>query len=102
MPAPGGWTGPRKGRGNHWSDFAAFDLDGDGIADAPYRPNDAMDHVLWRQPAAKWLLGAPAVQLVRWAQAAFPALLPGGVIDSHPLMRPVEVRLPDWGEGGDG
>ncbi len=91
-----------EGRGNHWSDFAAFDLDGDGIADAPYRPNDAMDHVLWRQPAAKWLLGAPAVQLVRWAQAAFPALLPGGVIDSHPLMRPVEVRLPDWGEGGDG
>jgi len=91
-----------KGRGNHWSDFAAFDLDGDGIADAPYRPNDAMDHVLWRQPAAKWLLGAPAVQLVRWAQAAFPALLPGGVIDSHPLMRPVEVRVPAWGEGGDG
>ena len=90
-----------KGRGNHWSDYAAFDLDGDGIADAPYRPNDAMDHVLWRQPAAKWLLGAPAVQLVRWAQAAFPALLPGGVIDSHPLMRPVEIRVPGWG-GGDG
>ena len=85
-----------KGRGNHWSDFAAFDIDGDGIADAPYRPNDAMDHVLWRQPAAKWLLGAPAVQLVRWAQAAFPALLPGGVIDSHPLMRPVEVPVPRW------
>ncbi len=89
------------GRGNHWSDFAAFDIDGDGIADAAYRPNDAMDRVLWRQPAAKWLLGAPAVQLVRWAQAAFPALLPGGVIDSHPLMRPVEVRMPGWG-GGDG
>lgn len=90
------------GRGNHWSDFAAFDLDGDGIADAPYRPNDAMDHVLWRQPAAKWLLGAPAVQLVRWAQAAFPALLPGGVIDSHPLMRPVEVAVPGRRDGDDG
>ena len=91
-----------EGRGNHWSDFAAFDLNGDGIADAPYRPNDAMDHVLWRQPAAKWLLGTPAVQLVRWAQAAFPALLPGGVIDSRPLMRPVEPVVPDWGEGRDG
>ena len=33
------------------------------------------------------LLGSPAVQLVRWSQSAFPALLPGGVIDSHPLMR---------------
>ncbi|WP_422365656.1 nitrous oxide reductase family maturation protein NosD [Pelagibius sp.] len=84
------------GRGNHWSDLAAYDVDGDGIADAPYRPNDHMDHILWTQPAAKLLLGAPAVQLVRWAQSAFPALLPGGVIDSNPLMRPVEIPVPDW------
>ncbi|MCK0140587.1 nitrous oxide reductase family maturation protein NosD [Aliiroseovarius sp. F47248L] len=78
------------GRGNYWSDFAAFDVDGDGIADAPYRPNDSMDHVLWTQPAAKLLLGSPAVQLVRWSQSAFPALLPGGVIDSNPLMQAVK------------
>ncbi|PWE34345.1 nitrous oxide reductase family maturation protein NosD [Maritimibacter sp. 55A14] len=87
-----------EGRGNYWSDFAAYDIDGDGIADAPYRPNDSMDHVLWSQPAAKLLLGAPAVQLVRWAQSAFPALLPGGVVDPHPLMRPVEIDEP--GKGG--
>jgi nitrous oxidase accessory protein len=83
------------GRGNYWSDHAAFDLNGDGLADAPYRPNDAMDHVLWSHPAAKLLLGSPAVQLVRWAQAAFPALLPGGVVDPHPLMRPV-APAPEW------
>lgn len=77
-----------EGRGNYWSDFAGFDVDGNGIADAPYRPNDSMDHVLWTQPAAKLLMGSPAVQLVRWSQSAFPALLPGGVIDSHPLVRP--------------
>ena len=84
------------GRGNYWSDFAAYDVDGDGIADAPYRPNDHMDHILWTQPAAKLLLGAPAVQLVRWAQSSFPALLPGGVVDSRPLMRPVEIAVPQW------
>ncbi|MCE8509175.1 nitrous oxide reductase family maturation protein NosD [Ruegeria pomeroyi] len=78
------------GRGNYWSDFAAYDVNGDGIADAPYRPNDSMDHVLWTQPAAKLLLGSPAVQLVRWSQSAFPALLPGGVIDSSPLMHAPE------------
>jgi len=77
------------GTGNYWSDHAAFDLDTDGIADAAYRPNDVIDHVLWTQPAARLLLGSPAVQLVRWAQRAFPATLPGGVIDRHPLMRPV-------------
>jgi nitrous oxidase accessory protein len=91
-----------EGRGNHWSDFAAYDVDGDGIADSVYRPNDAMDHILWTQPAAKLLLGSPAVQLVRWAQSAFPALLPGGVIDSHPLMQPVEIPLPDWENRHDG
>jgi nitrous oxidase accessory protein len=79
-----------NGQGNYWSDFAAYDVDGDGIADTPYRPNDSMDHVLWTQPAAKLLLGSPAVQLVRWSQASFPALLPGGVMDSHALMAPVE------------
>jgi nitrous oxidase accessory protein len=86
----------RDGRGNHWSDFAAYDLDGNGIADVPYRPNDAMDHVLWTQPAAKLLLGSPAVQLVRWSQAAFPALLPGGVMDSFPMMQPPVVDVPEF------
>lgn len=78
------------GRGNYWSDNAAYDVNGDGIGDAPYRPNDSMDHILWQQPSAKLLLGSPAVQLVRWSQSAFPALLPGGVIDSFPLMKPVK------------
>ena len=81
-----------NGRGNYWSDFAAYDVDGNGVADTAYRPNDSMDRVLWTQPAAKLLLGSPAVQLVRWSQSAFPALLPGGVIDSFPMMNPV---MPD-------
>ncbi len=85
------------GRGNYWSNFAAYDLNGDGIAEGVFRPNDAVDRLLWTQPAARLLLGSPAVQLVRWSQAAFPALLPGGVVDSHPLMRPVEIEIPDWG-----
>ncbi|KPA23654.1 Periplasmic copper-binding protein (NosD) [Shimia sp. SK013] len=79
-----------EGRGNYWSDNAAYDVNGDGIADSPYRPNDSMDHILWSQPSAKLLLGSPAVQLLRWSQSTFPALLPGGVIDSFPLMKPVK------------
>lgn len=39
-----------EGRGNFWSDDAAFDLDGGGIADQPYRSNDVIDQVLWRNP----------------------------------------------------
>ena len=77
-----------EGRGNYWSDNPAYDLDGDGIADRPYRPNDVMDEILWTLPQAKALISSPAVQMVRWAQAHFPALYPGGVIDTAPLMRP--------------
>jgi nitrous oxidase accessory protein len=83
------------GRGNYWSDNPAFDLDGDGIGDTAYRPNDVVDKVLWTAPQAKVLLNSPAVQVIRWAQAQFPALLPGGVVDSHPLMAP-----PDSPEAG--
>ncbi len=78
----------KGGRGNYWSDNPAFDLDGDGLADTAYRPNDMIDQVLWMAPQAKVLINSPAVQLLRWAQAQFPALYPGGVVDGHPLISP--------------
>ena len=82
-----------EGVGNYWSDHSAFDLDGDGIADSAFRPNDMMDHILWSQPAAGLLVGSPVVQLIRWSQSSFPAILPGGVLDSHPLMEPVRIGI---------
>lgn len=81
-----------NGRGNYWSDNPAFDLDGNGIADVAYRPNDVMDEILWTLPQAKLLLNSPAVETIRWAQSRFPALYPGGVVDSAPLMRPPVVQ----------
>jgi len=75
-----------EGRGNYWSDNPAFDLDNDGIADQPYHPNDLVDQIIWRHPMAKLLLNSPAVQVLHWAQSEFPALHPGGVSDSAPLM----------------
>jgi nitrous oxidase accessory protein len=83
-----------EGRGNFWSDHPGFDLDGDGIADAAYRPNDLMDEILWTLPQAKLLLNSPAVNTIRWAQAHFPALYPGGVVDSAPLMQPPAETRP--------
>ncbi len=76
-----------KGIGNYWSDHTAFDLNRDGVADAAYRPNDLTDQILWRFPAAKLLTNSPAIQVLKWAQGSFPALHPGGVIDSTPMMR---------------
>lgn len=78
----------REGRGNYWSDNTAYDLDGDAIADRPYRPNDLADQIVWRHPLGKLLLNSPALQILRWAQSELPALHPGGVTDSYPLMQP--------------
>ena len=79
------WSAGR--RGNYWSDNPAFDLDADGIADRPYRPNGLVDQIVWRQPLAKLLLNSPALEVLRWAQSEFPTLRPGGVTDSAPLMQ---------------
>ena len=82
-----------QGRGNYWSDNTAFDLNGDGIADRPYRPNDLVDQIVWRHPLAKLLLNSPSLQVLRWSQSEFPALHPGGVTDSAPLMSAPDVHL---------
>lgn len=77
-----------EGRGNYWSDNPAFDLDGDGLADAAYRPNTLVDWVLWKYPLAKLLVSSPAMQTLRFVQEQLPALYPGGAVDSFPLMSP--------------
>ena len=75
-----------EGRGNYWSDHLAFDVNGDGLADRPYRPNNLVDQLIWRYPVAKVLINSPVLQILQWAQSQFPALYPGGVVDSAPLM----------------
>ena len=79
----------RQERGNYWSDHVSFDLDGDGTANQVYRPNSVSDQILWRYPMAKLLMNSPVLQILQWAQSEFPALHPGGITDSHPLMSPV-------------
>lgn len=81
----------KDGRGNFWSDNTAFDIDDNGISDQIYKPNDLVDQIVWRHPLAKLLLNSPSVQVLKWAQAEFPGLHPGGVTDSHPMMQPLPL-----------
>ncbi len=69
-----------------------FDLNDDGISDQAYRPNGLVDQILWKYPTAKLLLGSPVMQILRWVQSEFPAIHPGGVRDSAPLMVAPEVK----------
>jgi len=85
-------------RGNYWSDYLGWDLDGDGIGDRPYRPYDGVDLLLWRYPQVRWLLHSPVTEILRWVQQQFPLLRLPGVQDSHPLMRPASKKAMRWNQ----
>ena len=38
-------------------------------------------------------MNSPAISIVKWAQEQFPAVLPGGVVDSKPLMKPYAPKI---------
>ncbi len=75
-----------QGRGNYWSGYIGWDLNGDGIGDVPFVPNSDMDRLLWIYPNARLLMNSPAVETLRWVQQQFPVFEHPHVQDSHPLM----------------
>lgn len=75
-----------QGVGNYWSDYLGWDMDSDGKGDIAYEPNDGVDRLLWKYPAAKLLFNSPAIEILRWVQRQFPVLKSPGIVDSFPLM----------------
>ncbi|QYK13281.1 nitrous oxide reductase family maturation protein NosD [Shewanella rhizosphaerae] len=77
-----------QGRGNYWSDYRGWDLDGDGIGDGQHLPNDSLDRLFWLYPEAKFLMESPLVKLLKWLDNQLQGEHSVGVVDSHPVMAP--------------
>jgi nitrous oxidase accessory protein len=78
--------------GNFWSDPEAIDLDGDGIADRPYRVSNVFDHFRGNLTAADLFAQSLGASVLSAAERMFPVLEPVPVLDEHPLARPPVLR----------
>ncbi|MEW6322538.1 MAG: nitrous oxide reductase family maturation protein NosD, partial [Acidobacteriota bacterium] len=80
--------------GNYWSDHGEPDLDGDGIADRPYRLSNVFDHLRGNLTAADLFAHGLAARALGAAERAFPVLDLVPVVDERPLARPPHTNAP--------
>jgi nitrous oxidase accessory protein len=79
-------------RGNYWSDYDGYDLDGDGVGDVAHKVQNVFEYLEGNYPRLRLYLGSPAAQALAAAEKTFPILKGSGESDAAPLTRPVALR----------
>lgn len=86
-------TFARSGVGNFWSDYAGFDLDGDGVGDLPYEPRSLFGAMLADTPNLRLFVHSPAQQAIEFTARALPELRPRPTLnDPSPLARTPRIE----------
>jgi len=82
------------GRGNYWSEYDGYDLDGDGVGDVPFHIRNLYEKLESNHPRLRLYFQSPAAQALVAAERAFPIMRSASEADEHPLMRPVDIGVP--------
>ncbi|GBE30575.1 MAG TPA: nitrous oxide reductase family maturation protein NosD [Bacteroidetes bacterium] len=88
------WSGQE--RGNHWSSYTGYDLDGDGIGDVPFDIQNVFQVMEGSVPEVRFYLLSPAAAILEIAERTMPILKFGGAVDDKPIIRPVENSDVPW------
>lgn len=82
-------------RGNHFSDYEGYDLDGDGVGDVPYEVKALSSQLTETKPSLKFFHGTAAMGLVDSVSRAVPVLASRRLlVDSAPRTNGFEVPIP--------
>lgn len=86
------------GFGNHWSNYAGLDADGDGIGDTAHVEVALFDAMLERHPNLRLFIHSPAANALDLAARAFPIFRPPATLtDTAPLVAapPATITSPE-------
>jgi nitrous oxidase accessory protein len=90
----GGKTANRNSwNGNYWDDYEGFDLNRDGIGDAPYELYSYADRLWMDVPSARFFKGSPVMEVLDFLERLAPFTTPNMLVrDDSPLMH---AEIPD-------